>query len=114
MVVFVEYMLGGGIPTSGNSKDELFFVTISTQGNATDFGDLTASKKVAAWWDQKLVHYLHGGENTSDHNTLILLTFSSTGDATDFGDLTHKSKRWWRYVNQTRGIFNCRWKYPKT
>ena len=36
---------GGGIAPSGNNVNTIDFVTIATQGNATDFGDLTSRER---------------------------------------------------------------------
>lgn len=63
------------------------YITISTSGNATDFGDLTAEKSVSGSTSNGTSErgVLCGG--TSIINTIDYITISTPGNATDFGDL---------------------------
>ena len=82
---------GAKDPSAGNpSVNTIDFVTISSQGNATDFGDLTESKNRPAPCGSKVRGYFLGGGNHPTNNrlnTIEFVTFSSTGNGTDFGDL---------------------------
>tara|TARA_R100001480_G_scaffold147464_1_gene146400 strand:+ start:1563 stop:2537 length:975 start_codon:yes stop_codon:yes gene_type:complete len=81
--------MGGYIPGGVYARDTIDYVTISTAGDAIDFGDLLVG------------HFsMTGVSNASDRgvacggrtqavngvNTLQYITISTTGDATDFGD----------------------------
>ena len=77
---------GRGVAAGGNDPgqiDTIQYITIPTQGNATDFGDLTAA------------NYFYGtaSNNTravwvSDGSTNVMefVTIATTGNASDFGD----------------------------
>ena len=97
-----------GGTTSSNVMD---YITISSTGNATDFGDLPAGR------------YNHardncssstrgiasaGGLNTntdSTDNVINYITIASTGDAQDFGNLDASRHSAVQLSNDTRGIF---------
>jgi hypothetical protein len=80
---------------SGHSYTNIIdYVTISTTGNATDFGDLlntpayngstsnsTSDRGITA-----------GGQTSAATNIIHYVTISSTGNATDFGDLVADNK----------------------
>ena len=97
--------LFGGGATPSNS-DVIDFVTISTAGNATDFGDLTdqrqwvfgaASSRVRGVWT--------GGFSPSISDIIDFVTISSTGSATDFGNLLDSRGAHAGCINETRGVF---------
>jgi len=79
---------GGGTPSN---SDVIDFITISTAGNATDFGNLFDSRGAHAGCGNE-TRGLFGGGNpeTSSNKTdgIEFITIASTGNATDFGDLT--------------------------
>jgi hypothetical protein len=76
---------------SGDSVNIIDRLSLSTQGNATDFGDLTqptfelscgggASSTRGVWGGGSIT----GGNRT---NVIQYVTIATTGNATDFGDL---------------------------
>jgi len=80
---------GGSFSGSGNPETSVIeFITTATAGNATDFGDLTVTRRGA------------GGNNASSGtrgvfgggfpttNVIDYITIASAGNALDFGDLT--------------------------
>ena len=72
------------------TTDLIDFITISTLGNAQDFGNLSNAGNVTnsvASRTRGLFHVLNGS-HVNNTNKLDFVTFSSTGDATDFGDLS--------------------------
>ena len=94
---------GGATPSN---SDVIDFITISTQGNATDFGNLTdqrqwvfgaASSRVRGVWS--------GGFTPSISDIMDFVTISSTGDATDFGNLSDSKGAHAGCGNETRGLF---------
>ena len=82
-------VIGGGDWNAG-SDNQLNYITISTTGNAIDFGDLTALVTYAAACSNgNNERGLFGGGNRSGvTNVIDYITISSVGNAVDFGDLT--------------------------
>jgi hypothetical protein len=64
------------------------YITISTTGNAADFGDLSATKYVLGSASSPTRGVFGGGGNPSIVNTMEFIAIASTGNASDFGDLT--------------------------
>ena len=83
-------LVGGG-SEPGNS-DTINYITISTLGNAQDFGNLSQAREYpAAGQGSSTTRGLFAGGRTSPSNyvdTIDFVTMASTGDATDFGNLT--------------------------
>ena len=79
---------GGSIQPSNAGTNIIDYITMSTRGNATDFGDATSPN--TRWMGAGMysatrgVH--HGGYPAS--NVIAYITIASTGNATDFGDAT--------------------------
>ena len=68
---------------------EIDYITIATEGNAQDFGDLTAAvhESGALASSTRGIHF--GGETPDPLSNIIeFVTIATTGNATDFGDLT--------------------------
>ena len=95
---------GGYAPTDVNTID---FVTISTLGNASDFGDLTVARRPggavssstrAIWWGGRQV-------GLTPSNTIDFVTISSTGNAQDFGDNATRLQFGVAVGNATRGVY---------
>ena len=63
------------------------YITIATEGNAIDFGDLTAARSHGSGLSNSVRGCFAGG-SPSKTNVIQFVTIASTGDATDFGDLT--------------------------
>ena len=61
---------------------------MATEGNATDFGNLSAAACFCAGTSNKTRGVVNIGDTGSVVNTIDFVTIASTGDATDFGDLT--------------------------
>ncbi len=84
-------VVGGGQSTNSASSvvNVLQYVTISSAGNATDFGDLTLARRTPAALSSSTRAVWGGGRNSSNVNSNIMdyITIASTGNATDFGDL---------------------------
>jgi len=82
-----------GIVMGGNpGVDTINFFTISSQGDAQNFGDLlTASSLGASGGSRTRGICVIGTPNHSDK--LEFITIASTGDATDFGDQSHSNHK---------------------
>ena len=93
-------LMGG---TNGSSVvDVIQFITISTLGNAQDFGNLTGAKQEGAAASNHLRGIYFGGDPAL--NIIEFVTFASIGNATDFGDLLNGAKSGTSMSNQTRGV----------
>ena len=85
----------GGVGTTGDAthvSNVIDFVTISTLGNAQDFGDMTVAVDNFATASSS-IRGLHAGGRTGTpaaealQNVIGFITIASTGNASDFGDL---------------------------
>jgi len=73
-------------PSTVNTID---YITISTTGNAADFGDLSLSRYRLAACSNSTRGLFFGGRTTpTNYNIIDYVTIASTGNAQDFGDLT--------------------------
>jgi len=84
------------------------FITISTTGDATDFGDLTRRQSYHGTCSSRTRGIIAGGNadnSPSASNAIDFITISSTGDAQDFGDLPLAVNGHHGLSNNTRGVF---------
>jgi len=80
-------LYSGRSPSPGSYVNTVDFITISTAGNATDFGDQNGAGTYGSTTSDKTRGIIAGGHPA--HNDVIdFFTIASTGDATDFGNLT--------------------------
>ena len=103
-------LLAGGRISAPAFTDTIEFVTISTLGNAQDFGNLTqshgngssqggcASRTRGIWLSGQL------GTSPNYSNIIQFVTFSSTGNASDFGDINSARAAVGNLSNQTRAM----------
>ena len=96
--------MGNFTEVSPGNTPTIDYVTISTQGNATDFGDLLTVEYYGAGCSSRTRGIYMGGEEPMT-DTISYVTISTTGNSADFGNLTESVK----YLptggsNQTRGI----------
>ena len=93
---------GGYSPGETNIID---YVTISTLGDAQDFGDLTVATEYPGGTSDRTRGLTLGGQTGSDAlNTVSFVTIASTGNASDFGDLTNALRQKGALANSTRAI----------
>ena len=87
---------GGRISSTGNNANDgtttVDYVTIASNGNATDFGDMHSERRDAAGSSNKTRAIFGGGYNDYSGspqviNVIQYFTISTTGNFTDFGDL---------------------------
>jgi hypothetical protein len=95
--------MGGG-PGNDNTID---YVTISTTGNAINFGDLVGTDHRQGGSLASRTRGVHGGgwPGSTAINTIDFVTIASTGDAIDFGDRTIAARAASGGGNDTRGLF---------
>ena len=84
------------------------FITISSAGDATDFGDLSRRASYMGTCSSRTRGIIAGGNgdnSPSAVNTIDFITISSTGDSQDFGDLPTALNAHYGHSNNTRGVF---------
>jgi hypothetical protein len=92
---------GGETPTNQNTID---YITITSTGNALDFGDLTQARHALAACSSS-TRGLFGGGYNPNINIIDYITMASEGNAIDFGDLTISRRFHSSCSSSTRGLF---------
>ena len=96
---------GGYFTSSPNATNNIQFITVETQGNALDFGDLTAITHNGGALSSSTRYCHTGGVRAGSNSNIIdFVTVSSTGNAQDFGDMTGNLYQGTSTGNATRGI----------
>ena len=99
-------VFGGG--TNPAATNTIEYITISSTGNTTDFGDLTASfLGVAACSSSTRGLFAMGfnGSTPAFTNVIEFITISSTGNSADFGDQITTTNTRGSLSSATRGLF---------
>ena len=99
---------GGSNPSKLNTID---YVTISSGGDAQDFGDLANATRAHGAAASR-IRGLNGGGNPASGgavNTMDFVNIDTTGNSQDFGDLTLARNYLAAVNNATRGVFCGAW-----
>ena len=101
----------GNFSTASNVYE---FLTISSQGNSTDFGDSTQARVGGSAPSSRTRGLFAGGNlgapGYGSPNTIDFITFSSTGNAQDFGDLSEPHDYGRNNISSgTRGVMAGGW-----
>jgi hypothetical protein len=82
---------GGGADTPANAmQNTIEYITMSTLGNGTDFGDLVTARRVEGGGTSNHIRGVFAGgysPSPAFYNTIEYVNIASTGNAADFGDL---------------------------
>ncbi len=99
----------GGYHSPANAAfSEIGYVTISSQGGVSNFGDLTTAVFASAGTSDSTRGIVFGGASPVKENIIQYVTIATTGNSSDFGDLTHGvSFNASGISNGTRGINVC-------
>ena len=106
-------VMAGGEFGGSNSQNLMDYVTISTFGNALDFGDLV-NTIIIGGTDYPSRHLAMPASSTTRGliaggyyftNAIDLITIATTGDSTDFGDLSQARAGGNGTSNSIRGVF---------
>ena len=82
----------GGSPAA--LQNVIDYITMASEGNSTDFGDLTEARSTLKRGGNTSTRGVFcGGLNPSLVNTMDFITIGSTGNAQDFGDLTEATSQ---------------------
>ena len=96
-------VFGGGSPSYVNT---LNFITISTAGNAEDFGDMTTGHQSRAAFASATRGIFAGGYTPSGNSSQIdYIMISSKGGANDFGNTLLTRQNCMGTSDATRGIY---------
>ena len=96
-------IVAGGSPSP--IEDTINFVTISTLGNAADFGNLTDSRYSGGSCSNAVRAVFAGGWAPGHTDLIDYITIASLGDATDFGNLSQSRYLLKGAASPTRAIF---------
>ena len=101
-------LVAGGLSSPSN-MDNIDFITISTMGDAQDFGNLSQARyKLYSSGCASRTRGLWGGGYTQpgqNRDTIDFVTIASTGNATDFGNLLETQQEPTGFSNATRGVW---------
>ena len=96
----------GVIAGNDSANNVIQFVTISTLGNAADFGDLNVGRRSPGGCSNSVRGLIGGGFNSPLlKNEIEYITIATLGDAIDFGDLTQARWLLSSCSSPTRGVF---------
>ena len=95
-----------GQDSGGYTTSTIDYVTSSSTGDATDFGEDIGNWGYTANLSDSTTAVMGGGWNGSSRsNNMRYVTIATTGNATNFGDLVNAGSAGGGCCNGTRGIF---------
>ena len=102
--------LGGLISAGGQSAGNIVDTfNLDSQGNATDFGDLSGNRCLLSSASSSTRAVVFGGGTTTSSGDVVdimeYFTFASAGNATDFGNLTAAKNKGAGFGNDTKGLY---------
>ena len=100
----VRALYGGGVNTSNAKVNIVDFLTISTLGNSTDFGDMPDTNTSTPGTCSSTTRGLFGG-GYPYIDRICFFTIATTGDSTDFGNLSQSRSNLNGLGDGIRGIF---------
>ena len=92
------------VPTTTFSSS-INSITISSTGNAVQFGNLTETKYGCGSLSSSVRGIIAGGDASTRVNTIDFVTIASLGNSQDFGDLTESKSYAYGTSNSIRGVF---------
>ena len=91
----------------GSLINVMEFVTIATESNSVDFGDLTVSRRsLDALSNATRGIWAGGTTNPAMSDVIDFATIATAGNATDFGNLTVGRRNMGTVASSTRGVFS--------
>jgi len=96
---------GGNDDATPGLYDSIDYITISSLGNAINFGSLQAATTGGAMCASSTRGlFMGGGQGPAKSSGISFFTFSSTGNASSFGNLTSATDFASGFSNSTRGL----------
>ena len=99
----IRGLFGGG--GTGSNTNAIEYITFSSTGNASSFGQLTVARQNLAAGASSTRGVFAGGDQGGNSNVIDYVTFATTGNATDFGDLTQARFGLGGCSSATRSVF---------
>ena len=99
---------GGGYNTPSTPTayyNTIDFVTLSSVGDATDFGDLVETQHFLSAASSQTRGLFSGGNQPQSVNTIQFITIASTGNSIDFGDMSDVKRLHASVSNDIRAVF---------
>jgi hypothetical protein len=97
-----------GVFSGGQTNSTIDYITITTTGNAIDFGDLTVSDNTGTAYGgtgSSTRGLIAGGAQAAYTNTISFITIATVGNSSDFGDLLTAGDAGASGCNSTRSVF---------
>ena len=101
----IRGVFGGGITPGGSRLASIEYVTIQSEGNGIDFGDLTQGQGHGATCSSSTRGLFGNGYQPSLNNTVNYVEIQTLGNALDFGDLLIATGYGSAGSSPTRGIY---------
>ena len=99
--------------SSSDTVNTIEFVTIATQSNSTDFGDMSGTSSSGATGSNETRAVFWIGTVPSTGNTIDFATIATTGNTSDFGDMTVGVRHIDSMNSSTRCVIPGGWKHPE-
>lgn len=97
--------MGGLSSAPGSVQDVMDYVTITSTGDAVDFGNLTAATRISSSCSSTTRGVRMGGfSDPAAVDVIDYITIASTGNAQDFGNLSSAKHSIGGSANSTRGL----------
>ena len=96
---------GGYNPSLAAVQNIIEYITISTLGDAKDFGDLSVARRKHTSASNSTRALFGGGETPGNSDVIDYVAIASLGDAIDFGNLSVARHDGAAAASQTRGVF---------
>ena len=96
----------GGSGDNPSNTNTIGYLTISTQGNSQDFGDLSFAGRAGTAGLSNSTRGIFAGADHPDRNVIDYVTIATTGNGQDFGDLTRTTSYYMGGASSTRGIIS--------
>ena len=94
----------GGSGNHPSNINSIAYVTISTLGNSSDFGDLTFGARAGTAGLSNSTRGIFAGADNPARNVIDYITIATLGNAQDFGDLTTAADYNTGGASPTRGV----------
>ena len=91
---------GGESPVVAN----IDLINIQSQGNATNFGDLSVARRIMGGFSSNTRGLWGGGSTPSNSDVIDYVTIASEGNAIDFGNITTATDQTAACSSSTRGL----------
>jgi hypothetical protein len=99
-------IFAGGKNAPSGFTNAIDYITISSLGDTTNFGDLLQKLDVPTGCSSSTRGVIAGGTTPTYQNTIQYITISTLGDAQDFGDLRETQSGQSGMTNSIRGVFD--------